>query len=278
VAAPRARASRTRVAAAAAPRAGLRSLSVAAALPSGRSLLLGFGLVAAAVGVYVGVRQPSVFAVRDVRVEGASPAVARRVEHQLESIRGHSLVTLDGDGMLAQVEALPEVRSASYDRAFPHGLVVVVVPERPAAVLRRGADAWLLSTRGRAMGRIARGSHPRLPRIWAPKVVSVDAGKIVGDADVRAAVVALPDRAADELPIRIRTSRSRDGELTFVLVNGLELKLGGSSDIALKLAAARAILPQFPAPVGGGPTFLDVSVPERTVAGTTLKSEVEVEG
>src|SRR5215208_5361613 len=95
VAAPRARATRTPVAAAAAPRAGLRSVSVAAALPSGRSLLVGFGLVA--VGVYVGVRQPSVFAVRDARVEGASPALARRVEHQLASVRGHSLVTLDGD-------------------------------------------------------------------------------------------------------------------------------------------------------------------------------------
>lgn len=278
MAAPRARATRTRVAAASPPRMGLRSVSVAAALPSGRSLLLGFGLVAVAIGLYAGVRQPSVFAVREVRVEGASPALAQRIERELRQVRGHSLVTLDRDALVAQVESLPQVRSASYDRAFPHALVITVVPERPAAVLRRGAESWLLSTRGRMIGRIAPHSHVRLPRIWAPKTVAVETGKVVTDVDVRAAVVALPDNRADGLPIRIRTARSLDGELAFVLADGLELRLGGRSDVLLKLAAAREILPRLAAPAGGGPTYLDVSVPERSVAGTTLESEVEVEG
>ena len=278
MAAPRARVSRTRVAAADPPRGALRGFSVANALPSGRSLLVGFGLVALAVALYLIARQPSVFAVRELRVEGASPALSRVIEHEVASVRGHSLVTLDGDALLARVEALPQVRSASYDRAFPHELVLTVVPERPAAVLRRGAEAWLLSTRARAMGRVALHSHVRLPRVWAPKSVEVVAGKIVGDTDVRTAVVALPSARADSLPIRIRTARSRDGELAFVLVNGLELRLGGPTDVSLKLAAAREILPKLAAPVGGGPKYVDVSVPERPVAGPTLDSEVEVEG
>lgn len=278
MAAPRARVSRTRVAAELPPRGGARGRSFASALPTGRSLLFGFGLVAVAVGLYAGARQPSVFGVRELRVEGASPALARRIEHELASFRGGSLVTLDGDALLARVESLPQVRSASYDRAFPHALVVMVVPERPAAVLRRGAEAWLVSARGRAMSRVALRSHRRLPRIWTPKAVPVELGKVVSDVDVRTAVAALPVGEPHALPVRIRTARSRDGELAFVLVNGLELRLGGPADVALKLAAAREILPKLPAPAGGGPPYLDVSVPERPVAGPTLESEVEVEG
>jgi hypothetical protein len=106
----------------------------------------------------------------------------------------------------------------------------------------------------------------------------VEEGKIVGDVEVQTAVTALPTSHADRLPIRIRTSRGRDGELAFVLVNGLELRLGDPADVPLKLAAAREILPRLAAPVGGGPKYLDVSVPERPVAGPTLDSEVEVEG
>jgi cell division protein FtsQ len=278
VAAPRARTPRTRVAAARAPSGALRGFSPAAALPSGRSLLFGFALVAVAIGLYAGARRPSVFAVREIRVEGAPAALAERIEHELASVQGRSLVTLDGDGILAQVEALPMVRSARYDRSFPHGLVVIVVPERAAAVLRRGAEGWLLSTRGRVIGQVARGSHPRLPRIWAPKTVPVEVGRVIADVDLRAAAVALPQDRADRLPIRIRTARSRAGELAFVLANGLELRLGNGADVALKLAAAGEILPQIASPAGGGPTYLDVSVPERPVAGTTLESEVEVEG
>jgi cell division protein FtsQ len=278
VAAPRARVTRTRVAAAEAPRGGLRGFSVANALPSGRSLLVGVGLVALALALYLVARQPSVFGVRELRVEGVSPALSRQIQQELASVRGHSLVTLDGEALIARVEALPQVRSVSYDRAFPHSLVLSVVPEQPAAVLRRGAEAWLLSTRARAMGQVALHSHIRLPRVWAPKAVEVEEGKIVADVDVRAAVTALPASRADALPVRIRTARSRDGELAFVLVNGLELRLGGPSDVPLKLASAREILPKLAAPVGGGPKYLDVSVPERPVAGSTLDSEVEVEG
>jgi cell division protein FtsQ len=278
VAAPRARATRTRVAAAEAPSGGVRGFSPAAVLPTGRSLLLGFALVAVAVGLYAGARRPSVFAIRELRVEGAPSVLAKRIEHELESVRGRSLVTLDGDGILAQLESLPTVRSASYDRAFPHTLVVSVVPERAAAVLRRGAEGWLLSTRGRVIGQVPRRSHPRLPRIWAPKTVPVEVGRVVGDVDLQAAVVALPQDKADALPIRIRTARSHAGELAFVLANGLELRLGNGTDVTLKLAAAGEIIPQLAVPAGGGPTYLDVSVPERPVAGTTLESQVEVEG
>lgn len=218
------------------------------------------------------------FAIDELRIEGATPALARQIERELAPLVGRSLVGLDGDGLVGELQALPAVRSASYDRAFPHTLVVRVVRERPAAVLRRGAESWLVSARGRVVRPLEQGAHPKLPRIWVPKALPVERGLVVGDAEVRRSVLALRTVSAERLPARIRTVRGRGGELTFVLASGLELRFGEDTELALKVAAAREILPLLDQPALGGPTYLDLSVPERPVAGTTLNSEVEVEG
>jgi cell division septal protein FtsQ len=272
VAAARPRTARARAAALPPPRARL------AFLPSGRSLLTGLALLAAAAGLYAAARETSMFAIDEVRVEGAPPGLVRQIEQELAPLTGRSLVGLDGDGVLAQVEALPGVRSASYDRAFPHTLVVRVVRERPAVVLRRGAESWLVSARGRVLRQVEQGAHAKLPRIWLPKSFPLERGDLVGDTEVLRSVLALRAVAAEELAVRIRTVRGRGGELTFVLASGLELRLGEDAELALKVAAAGEILPLLDPPGLGGPTYLDLSVPERPVAGTTLKSEVEVEG
>jgi hypothetical protein len=111
-----------------------------------------------------------------------------------------------------------------------------------------------------------------------PKTVPFELGGLIRDADVRRAVTALLPVEREGLPVHVRTARSVGGELALVLANGLELRLGEGTDLPLKLAAARKILPLLAAPAGGGPTYLDVSAPERPVAGTTLKSQVQVEG
>jgi cell division septal protein FtsQ len=218
------------------------------------------------------------FAIDELRIEGATPALARQIREELAPLVGRSLVGLDGDAVVAQLAALPAVRSATYDRAFPHALVVRVVRERPAVVLRRGAESWLVSARGRVVRQLEQGAHAKLPRIWVPKTFPLETGTVVGDAEVLRSVLALRVVAAEGFPARIRTVRGRDGELTFVLASGPELRLGEDTEIALKLAAAREILPLLEPAALGGPTYLDLSVPERPVAGTTLNSEVEVEG
>jgi cell division protein FtsQ len=268
--AARPRTSRARAAALPAPRA--RPLP----LPSGRSILTGLALLAAAGGLYAAARGTSMFAVDAVRVEGAPPGLARQVEGELATLVGRSLVALDGGDVAARVEALPAVRSATVDRAFPHTLVVTVVPERPAVVLRRGAESWLVSARGRVVRRLEQGAHPKLPRIWLPRSFALEQGAIVGDAEVLRSVLALRAVAAERLPARVRTVRG-DGELTLVLASGLELRLGEDAELALKVAAAREILPLLDPPGLGGPTYVDLSVPERPVAGTTLNSQVETE-
>ena len=67
--------------------------------------------------------------------------------------------------------------------------------------------------------------------------------------------------------------RVRERDLTFLLGSGLELRLGALRAIPLKLAVAQRVLPGCSAQ--GGYRYLDVSVPARPVAGTTLNSQPE---
>jgi cell division septal protein FtsQ len=50
------------------------------------------------------------------------------------------------------------------------------------------------------------------------------------------------------------------------------LRFGDASEVELKLAVAEKILPDLAAPPAGSIAYLDVSVPDRAVGGTELKS------
>jgi hypothetical protein len=62
---------------------------------------------------------------------------------------------------------------------------------------------------------------------------------------------------------RVASATFVDGSLVFHLRSGLELLLGDSAQIRLKVAVAERALAVVPA----GSTFLDVSVPGRAVSG-----------
>jgi cell division septal protein FtsQ len=247
-----------------------------ALVPSVRSLLLAAAVVTVAASAYLAARSTSVFAVRAVEIEGASPRVAAQVEQALAPVRGRSLLRLRHRDVVARVTAVPEIASARYDRAFPRTLAVVVTPERPLVVLRRGAEAWLVSERSRVIRRVERGQLPRLPRIWAPKRTKVALGAfLAGSAADAVAPLLAAGATAPALPIR--SSASARGSLTLKLGTGLELRLGERRDLRLKLAVAARIVPSLVAPRLGGPSYLDLSVTERPVAGTTLNSNVRVQ-
>lgn len=241
-------------------------------LPSGRSLAVGFALIAAAAGAYGLARGTSAFAVREVQVVGAPPHVAAQVRTALAPARGRSLVAVDLAGLEAAVEAVPTVASVSFDRAFPHTLTAAIVPERPVAVLRRGTESWLAAASGRVIAQLERGARAGLPRIWLTHKTDVRLGEPIA-GEVLRAVRAVAPLARRPLPARVSAVRSTNQELTLVLRSGFELRLGDDSDRALKLELARRILPAVLA--SGG--YLDLSVPERPVSSLTLNSQVEVE-
>jgi hypothetical protein len=94
------------------------------------------------------------------------------------------------------------------------------------------------------------------------KSVPVEAGRVLGVVDGGRAARALAALAGMPLPLPVRSARADAQSLSFVLGSGVELRLGNPRELQLKLAIARRILhgtEDF--------SYLDVSVPERPVAG-----------
>jgi cell division protein FtsQ len=249
---------------AARPPAGSRALSARlhAALPSARVLLIGWSVAALAGGAYALARETSLFAVERLDVSGAPPVVAAQVRAALADVRGKSLVGLDGGAVLDRVDAIPRVAGARYDRAFPHTLRILVQPERPVAVLRTGSTSWLVSAGARVLDRLRAGARPDLPRIWVPAGADLAVGQTLDASTGGAAARALAPLVG-RFPVRITAVTLAHDELSFTLAGRLELRFGQPDDLRLKLAVARRILGRLPA----GTTYLDLSVPERPVAG-----------
>jgi cell division protein FtsQ len=244
-----------------------RKLDLLRYLPSGRSLAIGTAALLLAAGAYGLARATSLFAVAAVEVSGAPGPVVAQVQSELRSYVGRSLLSVDGDAVEQRVAGLPSVRSARVDRAFPHTLRVRVVPEVGVAVLRRGPDAWLVSARGRVIAPVARGSRGRLPRIWLPSSTTIDVGAVLSDQPGALAARSLATFVGSGFTERIAYVSAGDGQLTLGIRGGLEVRLGTPVDLALKIAIARELLPRLALQAAGGPDYLDLSVPERPVAG-----------
>lgn len=238
--------------------------------PSGRSLLTGLLILLTAVGLYAAARTTSAFAVERIVVEGVTPEVGAQVQKALTPAVGESLLGIDLPDLTQRAESVPMVADASFDRGFPHTLRITVVPEVPVAVLRQGSSSWLVAAGGRVVAELGRGERPGLPRIWLKRDVEVRLGERIGGLQLQAVTTVAPLRSRP-LPVAVGSVVATKDELTLVLRTGLELRLGDGSDLPVKLEVARQVLPRL----AGAQGYLDLSVPERPVAGETLDSQVE---
>lgn len=242
-------------------------LDLARLVPSGRSLLIAFALVAAVLGAYWGATASSVFAVRHLEVKGAPPAIARQVEVAAKDVVGTSLLGIDARALEDSVRALPSVAGVSVDRAFPDTLVVKVAAERPVAVVRRGSSAWFATGSGKVIQEIETGTERRYPRLWLTRDVGVRVGRSLPPSLV-AATRALGAAQAARLPRRVKAVRFEEGHLTLMLQTGPEIRLGSATDVLLKVTVAARVFPFL----DERSLYLDVSVPERPVSSRYLNS------
>ncbi len=244
-----------------------RSIDMLRFAPSGRSLAIGASVVLLAAGLYGLARETSMFAVRSIEVDGASPTLAGEIRAELRSFDGRSLVSLNAGEVAQRIDRLAAVRSSVVDRSFPHTLRIHVVPEMPVAVLRRGAESWLVSARGRVIATLPPRARHDLPRIWLPTRTQIATGAFLTDQSGALAAHSLAAFVGSGFSSRIAFVRALDGQITLGLRGGLEIKLGLPIDLRLKVAIARGILPTLALPAAGGPDYLDITVPERPVAG-----------
>jgi cell division protein FtsQ len=231
-------------------------------VPSGRSLLVSMGVVIAVAVAYWVAYSTSVFAVERIDVRGAPPEVAREVRAATRDRVGTSLVAIDADAVEGTLRALPSIAGVSVDRAFPHTLVVRVAPERPVAVVRRGKSSWLVTGAGKVIRPIETGTERSLPRLWLAKGATVRLGRLV-PAGWLPATRALADAHSVGLGARVKGIRPQGDELTLVLRRGTEIRLGRATEVGLKLTVAAKVLRL----VDSSTTYVDVSVPQRPVAG-----------
>ena len=243
-------------------------------IPSARSLVVGIVLALLAIGAYIGARNTSVFAVQAVDVRGGTPELRAQVRAALAAEVGTSLLRVSSGAVADEVESVPGVRSFTYDRAFPHTLRVLVKREVPVLVVRRvpGSEAFLVGASGRVIRMLPHSRLSHLPRLWVTKAVDVEVGAPLPPQLTAAATALAPLRSAG-LPGGVAAVRVGKDELTLQLGGGLEVLLGDTGDLRLKLAIARRILQRTGA-AAGGTGYLDVSVPLRPV----LSNEPQVAG
>jgi cell division protein FtsQ len=231
-------------------------------VPSGRSLFATFGaLVVIGLAYFLAYSTP-VFAVDRIDVRGASPELERVVTTATRDLVGRSLVSIDADEVEGTLRALPAVAGVSVDRAFPSTLVIKVAPERPVAVVRNAKSAWLATGSGKVIREIDVGTERGMPRLWVRRGTVIRVGGQIPAALI-SATRALAEAHAAGLGGRVKGIRLTGEELTLVLRHGTEIRLGRPADIGMKLVVARKTL----ALLGGDTAYVDVSVPQRTVAG-----------
>jgi hypothetical protein len=231
-------------------------------VPSGRSLLATFGVLAAVALAYWLAYSTPLFAVHEVVVRGAPPGLQREVTRATRSLVGHSLVSIDAAEIEGTLRALPAVAGASVDRAFPNTLVIKIAPERPVAVVRSGTSAWLATGAGKVIREIPVGTEHSMPRLWLRRGATIRLGGQI-PAGLVPATRSLAAAHAAGLGGRVKGVRATGEELTLVLRQGTEVRLGRDADIGMKLVIARRVL----ALVDSSITYVDVSVPQRPVSG-----------
>jgi cell division protein FtsQ len=229
--------------------------------------LVGVGVLVGVLALgYLAARSTSLFALQSVAVSGAQGAVEADVMAALRPLDGESLVTVDTDSVERQLSALPSVRAARVDRAFPHGLRVAVIPERPVAVLRSGQAAWVLSERGRIIRAVESNTKRRLPRIWVAAGAAFEPGATLAIPTASKALTVIASLPA-RFPVAVRAARATGDGLVLALSIGMEVRLGSEDDLDAKLAAAAAVLRGLTVSERAELDYLDVSLPERPVAG-----------
>jgi cell division septal protein FtsQ len=222
------------------------------------------GLVAFA--GYTVLRSSHMFAVRHITVEGASPATAAAVKKRVAQVIGHrSLLAVDPQGVANAVAALPLVRRAYVDRAFPNELRIVVTPEVPVATVATLDGRYLIGASGRVIGAAARSG---LPLLVAPAgTLLPPPGGVIPPALDDQLHVAAGVRGLKSLALR--SIRVSDLGISATTRKGMLIELGTGSELDHKLAIAGAIIDQRPDDNTTGVQialrYIDVSTPDHPV-------------
>jgi cell division protein FtsQ len=205
------------------------------------------------------VRDSSLVAVRDVKVEGVSADRGRVIAALTDAAHGMTTLDVRTDRLAAAVQGFPTVASVSADASFPHGLTIHVSERKPVLVASDGAREAPVAADGSLLPGLQADGR-RLPLLTVDSLPP--AGSLSGDALGEALVI-----GAAPAPLRqlvARATVSSDYGIVVGLRGGIELRFGSSGQADAKWAAVAAILAD---PKLTSLSYVNVRVPERPAVG-----------
>jgi cell division septal protein FtsQ len=218
---------------------------------------------------YWGLVHSSIFAASRVSVTGATPRVDALVRTAVgRDIAGESLLRVDAPALAARVEAIPDVKAARVDRAFPHTVAVSVVMERPAALVRAGKASYIVADDGRVL-RAAAKAPDSLPRLVLPPADQPTPGHTIATAEMRSALRVLsvvPHRFPEGIA-RLKKVFASQGGVIAIFGHRLQVRLGTTGSLDVKLHVAARVLSRMGGSIRRSVAYVDVSAPARPAIG-----------
>jgi cell division protein FtsQ len=208
-------------------------------------------------GYWFWLRNSSLVAVHEVKVEGAT-IDREEITAALEKA-GKDMTTLHiRDGELAKaVSGFPTVASIRADSHLLHELTVTVTERPPVAVVKVKGHPFAVAADGLLLPGVDHHGLPALDASDAPN------GRLDEEGAAQAAVLgATPDALQKDL--ESSTWSEDQGGVVVDLAGAPELRFGDGSRAEAKWQAVAAVLSH---PDKAAPGYLDVSVPERPVGG-----------
>lgn len=204
-------------------------------------------------------RNSSLFEVREVEVVGATTSKAEIKATLERAALEMTTLHVREDELADAVRGFPTVGSITVDAQPLHKLKIEIGERTPVAIVVEGGQTIPVS----GDGYLLRGLKLQrdLPPI-EPSARSADGRLSDDDVEQAALLAAAPEELVEG--VERSTYDPGSGGVVIDLSNGIELRLGDSTDAEAKWAAAAAILSD---PDLGGPAYIDVSVPDRPVSG-----------
>lgn len=228
-------------------------------------LLVG-GLVALALlaGAWIWVRDSPLVAVERVTVTGVSGPDAGQIRSALV-LAARNMTTLDvriGQLQMA-VAPYPVVKDVRVRTQFPHGMRIRVVEQLPVGALVAGGRVVAASADGTILRDVSAAALPEIP------VRSLPAGARVTDPSTLQALALLAATPLRLLSKISQVTTSAQHGLVVQLADGPEIYFGTAGDLAAKWIAATEVIAD---PDSAGASYIDVSDPERPVAGVSAQA------
>jgi len=159
----------------------------------------------------------------------------------ITGLDGQNILRVSTGGARQRLEAIPLVKSVSFQRQWPHGMVVTIEERRPWGFWEVAGRQHVIDDEGYVLEGV-------LPDEGAPVITQVDTAETLEPGDrVDTDVVKLAQRLVEEAPRSLGRPvialeyRSEDG-LTAVLDGDLRATFGDGRDFEYKLAALYALL------------------------------------